>query len=100
MYNFTGNWNPNDFDMDEIFKAALAVLELGILEPRAQILGGLVIFDLENFSLQQAWHVTPSVASKVLDLMGVSIPYFRIYYYNFFFKLVSLTTIVNYKREK
>ncbi|KAL6986665.1 hypothetical protein U1Q18_048980, partial [Sarracenia purpurea var. burkii] len=48
------NWNPNDFDMDEIFKAALAVLELGILEPRAQILGGLVIFDLENFSLQQA----------------------------------------------
>ena len=58
--------------MDEIFKAALAVLELGVLEPRAQILGGLVIFDLENFSLQQAWHVTPSVASKVLDLMGVS----------------------------
>ncbi|XP_065200309.1 alpha-tocopherol transfer protein-like [Planococcus citri] len=69
-----GNWNPNDFDMDEIFKAALAVLELGILEPRAQILGGLVIFDLENFGLQQAWHVTPSVASKVLDLMGVSFP--------------------------
>lgn len=58
--------------MDEIFKAALAVLELGVLEPRAQILGGVVIFDLENFSLQQAWQVTPSVATKVLDLMGVS----------------------------
>lgn len=60
-------------DIEEIFKAALAVLELGILEPRAQILGGVVIFDLEGFSLQQAWQVTPSVATKVLDLMGVSV---------------------------
>lgn len=59
-------------DIEEIFKAALAVLELGVLEPRAQILGGVVIFDLEGFGLQQAWQVTPSVASKVLDLMGVS----------------------------
>lgn len=60
-------------DIDEVFKAALACLELGILEPRAQILGGVVIFDLEGFGLQQAWQVTPSVATKVLDLMGVSI---------------------------
>ncbi|XKL68217.1 hypothetical protein PGB90_003708 [Kerria lacca] len=69
-----GNWNPSEVDIEEIFKAALAVLELGVLEPRAQILGGVVIFDLEGFGLQQAWQVTPSVASKVLDLMGVSFP--------------------------
>lgn len=71
---FSGsNWNTSEVDIEEIFKAALAVLELGILEPRAQILGGVVIFDLEGFSLQQAWQVTPSVATKVLDLMGVSV---------------------------
>ncbi len=62
-------------DIDDIFKAALAVLELGVLEPRAQILGGVVIFDLEGFSLQQAWQVTPDVATKMLDLMGVSTSY-------------------------
>lgn len=67
-----GCWNPSEVDIDEVFKAALACLELGILEPRAQILGGVVIFDLEGFGLQQAWQVTPGVATKVLDLMGVS----------------------------
>ncbi|KAK7579682.1 hypothetical protein V9T40_000311 [Parthenolecanium corni] len=74
IFRLGSNWNTSEVDIEEIFKAALAVLELGILEPRAQILGGVVIFDLEGFSLQQAWQVTPSVATKVLDLMGVSFP--------------------------
>lgn len=73
VYEFClGCWNPSEVDIEEVFKAALACLELGILEPRAQILGGVVIFDLEGFGLQQAWQVTPGVATKVLDLMGVS----------------------------
>lgn len=67
----SGKWNPNDYHIDELFKASLAILELGMLEPRAQILGGVVIWDLAGLSLHHAWQITPSVASKVIELMMV-----------------------------
>jgi len=66
-----GNWNTNEFDMNEILKASLATLELGILEPTAQILGGVVIFDMNGFSLQHAYQITPKVVSTIFDLIVV-----------------------------
>ncbi|XP_075214507.1 alpha-tocopherol transfer protein-like [Lycorma delicatula] len=69
-----GKWNPSDYHIDELFKASLAILELGMLEPRAQILGGVVIWDLAGLSMQHAWQITPSVASKVIELMMTSFP--------------------------
>jgi len=69
-----GKWNPSDYSIDELFKVVLAILEMGVLEPRAQILGGLVIFDFDGFGIHQAWQITPSVATKTADLMGVSFP--------------------------
>lgn len=47
IYRF-GNWKPKQIPIDEIFKATLIVLEIGIMEPRAQILGGVGIFDLQG----------------------------------------------------
>lgn len=67
-----GNWDPSRNKIIELFKATLALLELGILEPRAQILGGICIFDLKDITLNHAWQVTPSVAKKVVELMVVS----------------------------
>ncbi|XP_077300130.1 alpha-tocopherol transfer protein-like isoform X2 [Arctopsyche grandis] len=69
-----GNWDPNAYSIDEIFKATLTVLELGILEPRCQILGGVAIFDLENLTLQHTWQVTPSIASRMVQVMVTSFP--------------------------
>lgn len=66
-----GNWNINDFDMAEILKASLATLELGVLEPRAQVLGGVVIFDMGGFTLQHAYQITPKVVSTIFDLIVV-----------------------------
>lgn len=58
--------------IDDLFRAALIVLELGILEPRAQIKGGVVIFDLQGIGLHHAWQVSPSIAAKVIQLLEVS----------------------------
>jgi len=69
-----GNWNTNNFDMNDILKASLATLELGILEPRAQILGGVVIFDMGGFTLQHAYQITPKVVSTIIELIVSSIP--------------------------
>ncbi|XP_039278551.1 alpha-tocopherol transfer protein-like isoform X1 [Nilaparvata lugens] len=69
-----GKWKPSDYHIDELFKASLAILELGMLEPRAQILGGVVIWDLAGLTLNHAWQITPTVASKVIELMVTSFP--------------------------
>lgn len=70
----TGNWDPSKYGTDELFTATVACLELGMLEQRAQILGGVCIFDFEGLTMQHAWQVTPSVASKVIELMVTSFP--------------------------
>lgn len=61
MFYRIGNWDPRKYSVTEIFKATVIVLELGILEPRAQIMGGIVIFDLEGLTMAHAWSVTPQV---------------------------------------
>ncbi|KAL6433096.1 hypothetical protein ACFW04_006396 [Cataglyphis niger] len=69
-----GNWNPSKYPVEELFKATTCVLELGILEPRAQIMGGILIFDLKDITIQHAWTVTPQVASMMLSLMVTAFP--------------------------
>lgn len=83
-YDSTGEWDPEKITVDEIFQATLVVLELAILEPRAQIMGGICIFDLGELTVNQAWYMTPSVAKKMIQIMVVS---------NFFSLLTSQISI-------
>ncbi|XP_045470182.1 alpha-tocopherol transfer protein-like isoform X3 [Harmonia axyridis] len=69
-----GEWDPEKITVDEIFQATLVVLELAILEPRAQIMGGICIFDLGGLTVNQAWYMTPSVAKKMIQIMVTSFP--------------------------
>ncbi|KOC62670.1 Alpha-tocopherol transfer protein-like [Habropoda laboriosa] len=69
-----GNWDPRKYSVEEIFKATVIILELGVLEPRAQILGGVAIFDLEGITMGHAWTITPQVASMVMALMVSAFP--------------------------
>lgn len=69
-----GNWDPRKYSIKELFKATVGVLELGLLEPRAQILGGNVIFDLKNLTMAHVWAVTPQVASMMISLMVTAFP--------------------------
>jgi hypothetical protein len=64
-----GNWNPRKYPVEEIFKATVTVLELGILEPIAQILGGVVIFDLKDITMAHAWCVTPQVRRHFISFL-------------------------------
>ncbi|KZC14220.1 PREDICTED: alpha-tocopherol transfer protein-like [Dufourea novaeangliae] len=69
-----GNWDPRKYSMEEIFKATVIILELGVLEPRAQILGGVAVFDLEGITMSHAWTITPQVANMVIALMVSAFP--------------------------
>ncbi|KAK6631971.1 hypothetical protein RUM44_007001 [Polyplax serrata] len=68
-----GNWNTSH-TVEEMFRGTLFTLELGSMEPNAQILGGICIFDFKNFTMSHAVKITPSVASRVLQLMVTSFP--------------------------
>ena len=67
-----GNWKPSKISMDDLFKATLVLMELGSMEPRAQIVGGIGIFDLEGLTLNHAWNMSPSTAQKIISIMVVS----------------------------
>ncbi|KAF5300281.1 hypothetical protein FQA39_LY11138 [Lamprigera yunnana] len=69
-----GLWDPEKFTTTNIFQTTMFVLELAILEQRAQILGGVGIFDLDGLTMQQVWHLTPSIAKQIFDIMVTSFP--------------------------
>lgn len=67
-----GNWDPRKYPVEDIFKATVIVLELGILEPIAQIMGGIVIFDLKDITMAHAWTVTPQVHHETFPVIFTS----------------------------
>ncbi|XP_018345677.1 PREDICTED: alpha-tocopherol transfer protein-like isoform X2 [Trachymyrmex septentrionalis] len=73
IYRF-GNWNPRKYPAEMLFKATVGILEISMLEPRQQIMGGIAIFDLKDISMTHAWSVTPQVASMMLSVMVTAFP--------------------------
>lgn len=92
MFYKIGNWKPSKVPINDLLKATLVLLEMGSMEPRAQVnifelifrmqiltsfidqvLGGVGIFDLEGLTINHGLLITPSVASKIICLMVVSI---------------------------
>lgn len=72
LYTVRG-WNPEAIMLEEVFQATIAILEMALMEERAQILGGICIFDFGGLTMQQVWHLTPSFAHKIVQIMVVSI---------------------------
>ncbi|KAF2903937.1 hypothetical protein ILUMI_02238 [Ignelater luminosus] len=69
-----GLWDPDKITVPELLKATLLTLELGLLEPRSQILGGICIFDLGGIKMNHARHLTPKIAAHLIDIMVWTYP--------------------------
>lgn len=63
------NWNYKTCSLDDVFRGAVLFIEAAMLEPKTQICGAVVMFDLEGMSLQQAWQFTPPFAKRIVDLL-------------------------------
>ena len=66
-------WKTNEVNIDDIFRASLCLLELGSMEPIGQVVGGVGIFDLKDFTLGHVLHLSPSVAQKMIAMLVVSV---------------------------
>jgi hypothetical protein len=73
IYEFflSGKWIPSVVSMEELLQATMILIEIASLDPRVQVLGGVVIFDMEGLGMAHAWQMSPTVAQKLLEIMVV-----------------------------
>ncbi|OWR54085.1 alpha-tocopherol transfer protein isoform 1 [Danaus plexippus plexippus] len=69
-----GTWDPNEFPVDDLIRTGMAITEIGIRQPKLQIMGGTVIVDLEGITLRHAATLTPTIAYQIVCLMGLVTP--------------------------
>lgn len=67
-------WKTSECTLDEIFKGVVLFVEAAILEPRTQVAGAQVIFDMEGLSLSHVAQFTPSFAKRIVDWLQDSVP--------------------------
>lgn len=77
IYRF-GMWKTSEINIEDIFRASVCLLELGSMEPIGQVVGGVGIFDLKDFTLNHVLHLSPSVAQKMIAMLVVSFFYVKI----------------------
>lgn len=70
---FPGCWDPKAISVEDLFKGTILALEMGLMEERTQILGGVAMFDLEDIGTQHAWQITPTIAARIVKLLVVGI---------------------------
>ncbi|XP_059484485.1 alpha-tocopherol transfer protein-like isoform X2 [Neocloeon triangulifer] len=67
-------WKHNECNLDDVFKGCVLFVEAALLEPKTQVAGSLVIFDMDGLSLQQVCQFTPPFAKRIVDWLQDSIP--------------------------
>lgn len=83
-----GKWDPNEYPVEDLMRGCLLLLEVGIMQPKLQVLGGTVIVDCEGIGMKHARQLTPSVALQAINVMGVSISLF------FVIRVIALVIII------
>ncbi|XP_014359244.2 clavesin-2 [Papilio machaon] len=69
-----GMWDPSEFPVEDLVRAGMAMTEIGIRQPKIQVLGGTVLVDLEGITLRHIATLTPTIAYQMVCLMGVATP--------------------------
>lgn len=73
FFNITGLWDTEKVPIEDVVRCALVMDEVAALQPKLQILGVTIIVDLEGLSIRHVRNLTPTIASQIVSLMGVSI---------------------------
>nr|ATY51921.1 CTD35 [Heliconius melpomene] len=69
-----GLWDPNVFPVEELLRGCLLLLEIGIMQPKLQVLGGTALVDCEGISMKHMRQLTPSTAMQAMNVMGLAFP--------------------------
>ncbi|KAJ2949415.1 hypothetical protein O0L34_g15330 [Tuta absoluta] len=69
-----GTWDPNEYPVEDLVRAGMAITEIGIRQPKMQVIGGTVIVDLEGITIRHVATLTPTIAYQIVALLGVATP--------------------------
>ncbi|CAG4935841.1 unnamed protein product [Colias eurytheme] len=69
-----GEWDPDIITAEELMSGMLLLLEVGIMQPKLQVLGGIALLDCEGMTLYHMRQLTPTVAIQAMNVMGYSFP--------------------------
>lgn len=69
-----GLWNPDECPVDDLVRGGLLLLEIGIMQPKLQVLGGTALLDCEGLTMKHIRQLSPAVAMQLMNVMGFSFP--------------------------
>ncbi|RVE47627.1 hypothetical protein evm_007724 [Chilo suppressalis] len=69
-----GMWDTSEYPVEDLVRAGMLMTEIGLRQPKLQVIGGTVIVDLEGLTLRHVATLTPTVAYQIVTLMGVAFP--------------------------
>lgn len=69
-----GLWDPDIVPVEQLLQGCLALLEVGIMQPKLQILGGTAMVDCEGMTFKHVRQFNPNVAMQIFHIMGYAFP--------------------------
>jgi hypothetical protein len=57
--------------VDDLIRGCLLLLEVGIMQPKLQVLGGTALLDCEGITMRHMRQLSPSIALQAMNVMGV-----------------------------
>lgn len=68
----SGSWDPSEYPAEDLVKAGMFMIEVGLRKPMHQIMGGTLIVDMSGLSIKHVTTLTPTIAYQITALSGVS----------------------------
>ncbi|XP_072938263.1 clavesin-1-like isoform X2 [Epargyreus clarus] len=69
-----GQWDPSIIHVDDLIRGCLLLLEVGIMQPKLQVLGGTAMLDCEGLTMRHMRQLSPSIAMQAMNVMGFAFP--------------------------
>ncbi|KAG7300480.1 hypothetical protein JYU34_016111 [Plutella xylostella] len=69
-----GQWDPDTIPVDDLIRGLLLLLEIGIMQPKLQILGGTAMVDCQGLTMKHIRQLTPAIAVQAMNIMGIIFP--------------------------
>ncbi|KAI5643879.1 CRAL/TRIO domain-containing protein [Phthorimaea operculella] len=69
-----GEWDPDETPAEDLLRGVLLMLEIGIMQPKLQILGGMAVVDCEGLTMGHMKNLSPTFARHAINIMGYAFP--------------------------
>ncbi|KAJ2949414.1 hypothetical protein O0L34_g15329 [Tuta absoluta] len=67
-------WDPDETPAEDLLRSTLLMLEIGIMQPKVQVLGGMALVDCEGLTMRQMKQLSPTFARHAMHIMGYAFP--------------------------